>query len=75
MDRRSKYHALEWIVECKRPPNPATWWESIAAFNSDRVALAYAKDCSTPTRLAEGWNYRVMKRVGNRYVEITKAEF
>lgn len=75
MDKRSKYRELKWVVECRRPPNPSTWWESICAFNSDRVALEYAKKCSTPARLIEGWRYRVVTRKGNEWRVVTKPEW
>jgi hypothetical protein len=74
MKRTSPYFDLKWRVDCKRPPNPATWWETIAAFNSDRVALAYAADClKSKASWKEGpWEYRVMERRGSKWVEITK---
>lgn len=71
MRRSSVYYPLEWRVECKRPPNPATWWETVAAFNSDRVALDYARDCRKANG-KYGFEYRVMARKGRGWVEITK---
>lgn len=87
MRRSSRYFELKFIVECKRPPNPATWWEPIAAFNCDSVALAYAADCRKDKASWSKdlpWEYRVLKR-GKRpnqprdvpagYHVITQAEF
>lgn len=74
MKRSSPYFDLKFRVDCRRPPNPASWWETIAAFNNDSVALAYAKDCFSAWKRRDGWEYRVMKRTGRGWVEITKAE-
>lgn len=65
MKRQSPYFELRWRVDCKAPPNPATWWETIVAFNSDRVALQYAADCrADKAQWSSQWQYRVMERFG-----------
>ena len=70
MKRSSKYYPLRYVVECK-PTNQA-FFEVIAAFNVDVVALDYAKACSRST----GYAYRVMKRHGNAlFTEIYAPEF
>lgn len=58
MKKSSKYFELRWIVEVRWPEN--TWFEPIAAFNSESVAQQYASGC----RLAatQGFEYRVQKR-------------
>lgn len=48
-------NALTYVVLCKWPDSH--YWETIAAFNSERVARQYAKECNTPPR--DGWEYRI----------------
>lgn len=73
MKRSSPYFNLKTRVDCQ-PPGQA-FYETIAAFNSDRVALAYAEDCrkSKQFSTAGQWRYRVMERRSRGWVEITKA--
>ena len=70
MDSRSKYKELKYVVECEPPPNPATWFRPICAFDSDSVALDYADRCRQGNTEAKGWRYRVMMRKGARWIEI-----
>jgi len=44
-------------VECKWPNR--SYFEVIAAFNSDRIAMAYATDCQVTNK---AFAYRVTKR-------------
>lgn len=43
MKRSSKFYPLKWLVECK--PSGQPFFEVIAGFNSDSVAVHYAQDC------------------------------
>lgn len=77
MKRSSPYFNLKYRVDC-RPPGQV-FFETIVAFNNDRVALKYADDCERAHRgggyTANGkWEYRVLVRRGNRWVEITEEE-
>jgi hypothetical protein len=50
------YEPLEYVVLCQQSVGPE---EAIAAFNSDRVARSYARDC---TKGKPGsWRYRVVQ--------------
>lgn len=70
MKRSSPYYALKYRVDCK--PSWQRFWETIVAFNSDRVALHYAGECRLQ---AQGRSeYKVLKRTAKGWVEITKAE-
>lgn len=60
MKRTSAYYPLKYRVDCK--PSGQHFFETIAAFNSDRVALAYAKDCSATNPEFE---YECKRRHGN----------
>lgn len=60
MTHASKYFTLKWVVECK--PGVQPFFETIAAFNSDRIAKHYADDCSAENR---SYAYRVMQRFSN----------
>jgi hypothetical protein len=57
MKRSSKYYTLRYFVECKWPHN--SFYETIAAFDSERVAEAYAAECKK-TNL--DFVYRTFKR-------------
>lgn len=63
MKRSSRYFPLQWVVEvhghCGAP-----FWEQIAAFNSEAVALGYARDCQLAAnrRGAVATVYRVIVR-------------
>lgn len=77
MRRASPYYHLKYRVDCQPPGQH--FYETIVAFNNDRVALGYAEDCRKSHRgggyTADGqWRYRVMARRGNRWVEITEEE-
>lgn len=61
MTRNSKYYGLKWLVECK--PGAQPFFETIAAFNSDRIAKGYADDCMKANR--GSYVYRVMERRTN----------
>jgi hypothetical protein len=71
MQRSSPFAALTFRVDVKRPPNPSTWFETIAAFNSGRVALAYAADCAKAN--GHPWEYRVMIRRGSKWARVGTA--
>lgn len=47
------YKELPYVVECK---SFAAFYEKIAAFNDERVADSYAKDCA---KTNPSFNYRV----------------
>lgn len=64
MKRSSPYHPLKWRVDW----STGHYWETIAAFNSETIALKYAADCRkgyqgspnppayrTMIRTAKGW--------------------
>lgn len=75
MKRTSPYFYLKYRVDCRQPG--AAFFETIVAFNSDRVALRYADECRKNHRPIPGigdWEYRVLSRRGNRWVEITEEE-
>lgn len=59
MKRSSKYYPLSTIVEVK-PKDGFGWWETMAAFNAEPVAVRYAKDCARANRAI--YQYRVMRR-------------
>lgn len=70
----SIYKTLRFLVECQ-PPGQA-FFEPIAALNSDRVAIDYAKECvkrqfeifssaNDGKLVAFGWRYRVVERRNN----------
>jgi hypothetical protein len=69
MNRTSKYHGLRSVVECKHPP--CAGWEQIAAFNSDRVAIHYAVECRRANG-KHGLEYRVLERIGSKWIEIER---
>lgn len=70
MNRNSPYFHLKYRVDCKPSYRPV--WETIVAFNSDRVALNYAGQCRV---FAQGRSeYRVMAWKGRTWVEITEPE-
>lgn len=62
MNRSSKYYNLEWVVEVYN----GRFYEQMAAFNSDIIALRYADECYQAARKNKiGWSaYRVIKRHG-----------
>lgn len=74
MRRTSRYHALQWIVECQ--PAGQAFFESIAAFNSQEVAKDYAYDCHRDKQRVGGvaakYKYRVLERRGSEYVTIAR---
>lgn len=68
MNRSSPYFPLTARVDCK--PSWQAFWETICAFNSDRVAIHYAGQCRIQ---AQGRSeYRVLVRKGRTWVEITE---
>lgn len=65
MQRTSVYYPLKWAVLCK--PKGQHFFETIAAFNNDDVAIAYTVHC----KYANAENtYRVCERVGNGWKQI-----
>lgn len=69
MNRFSKYYNLEWVVEVYN----GRFYEQIAGFNSDVIALDYAERCYDSARRSKpGWSaYRVIHRVGrSRWEEV-----
>lgn len=46
---------LPYVVECQ---SFYVWFEPIAAFNDDRVAIGYAKDCA---KVNPTFKYKVVK--------------
>lgn len=75
MRRSSPYFDLKYRVDCRQPG--MAFYETIVAFNSDRVALQYAEKCRrnhSPIPGIGDWDYRVLARRGNRWVEITQEE-
>lgn len=67
MRRPSRYRDLKWIVEARWPHLP--YFEQIAAFNAERVALAYARDCfnAAPPIRGQHWAYRVQERTARGF--------
>lgn len=61
MRRSSVYFSLRYIVECQ--PAGQAFFEPIAAFNHDGVAIDYAKGCFW--RALTGFKYRVTERRNN----------
>lgn len=58
MRRTSEYFPLKWRVACK--PEGQHFFETIAAFNSDVIAIEYAQKCD---KFHDNrWEYRVMER-------------
>ena len=45
---------LKWRVDC----NMGNYWEPIAAFNCESIAVKYAKQCADGAPLS--WTYRVV---------------
>lgn len=68
MKRISPYFDLRWRVDCQPPGQH--FYQTIAAFNAESVATGYADDCSVYHKSAPGWQYRVMERKGNRWVQV-----
>ncbi len=58
MRRTSIYFPLRFVVECQRTGQ--AFFEPIAAFDHDSVAIAYAKECGRT-----GYRYRVTERRNN----------
>ncbi len=69
MNRNSPYHPLKCIVKCK--PAGQHFYEVIAAFNVDSVAIDYARDCHKFHLNQPGWFYVVWERRGNQWINIT----
>jgi len=55
---------LFWQVECQWPNKP--FFEPIAAFNSQQVAIEYARDCK---RVNPHFTYRLFNRNSRKVVE------
>lgn len=63
MKNTSPYYPLQWVVQ--HQDDMHRWWSPIAAFNHDRVAIDYAKDCAkgNAEMIKEfGFKYRVVAR-------------
>lgn len=65
MRRSSVYYELKWTVLCK--PFGQHFFEPIAAFNNETVAIAYAHTCRKVNRKN---TYRVCERKGNSWLQI-----
>jgi hypothetical protein len=65
--RTSKFHGLDYIVECMMPATP--FWETIAAFNGVMAAVAYATYCEKSNGI-RGYKYRVQHRKPDNQWEI-----
>lgn len=71
MKRSSPYYPLKYRVDCNMT---GRFFETIAAFNSDRIALDYVANCRKfQARVGSPYTYRVMERTGKGWIEITKA--
>lgn len=69
MKRSSKYFALRYLVECK--PSYQTFYEPIAAYNDDGIAINYAVECSRAANaIKHNSDYRVMERKSRGYNQI-----
>jgi hypothetical protein len=63
MRRSSPYHVLKYVVRCRWPQN--TWFEPIAAFNSEGIARDYAQEARNRSkRQLIDLNYDVCERDG-----------
>lgn len=64
-------NVLKWRVECD---DGRGWYEPIAAFNVNSVAVGYAKDCfNSPLCVVTGDKYRVTELRGNKWVVIWRS--
>lgn len=67
MRRSSVYYPLRYIVQCQ--PAGQHFFEVIAAFNADSVAIDYAKDChefhAAVGGAAAEYKYRVLDHKNN----------
>lgn len=72
--RSSAYYSLCYIVQCQ--PIGQAFFQPIAAFDTERVAIDYAKECvkkqfelfctgNTDSRKPFGWKYRVVHHHNN----------
>lgn len=70
MRRSSVYYPLRYIVQCQ--PAGQAFFENIAAFNDDGVAIDYACDCLKGKPI--GWKYRVVHHQNNEDRTIYRSD-